>query len=287
MMQMALLLSFGLHFVVVIAGMVGLPYIQKDREPPKPIMVELVDIADITTTDKKPAPKRPKKPTVEEAPKDEKKIKAPPKVESKEPPKIDPLKKVEVNEDTVKPKPKTPPPPDKKLEKVKEPEKKKETPKKKEAAATPEEDPLDSLLKNLQDEDVSNGENDDDKPAEEKQAPDAVLAEKLTMTQADALISRLRMQFAGCWGVVAGAREAEKIAVVLLITVNPDRIVKNVRVQDQLRNSSDSFYRAAADAARRAVYHPDCKVLDIPDDYSKFYDEWKEIEFNFDPAEML
>ena len=74
---------------------------------------------------------------------------------------------------------------------------------------------------------------------------------------------------------------------MLLITVNPDRMVKNVRVQDQLRYSSDSFYRAAADAARRAVYHPDCKVLDIPPEYSEFYDEWKEIEFNFDPAEML
>lgn len=284
MMQMALLLSFGLHLVVLIAGMVGMPYIKKDREPPKPIMVEIVDIADVTTTDKKPAPQRPKKPTVEEAPKAEKKIKAPPKVVSKEPPKIDPLKKVEVDKDTVKPKPKTPPPPDKKLEKVKEPEKKKEKPNKKEAAATPEEDPLDSLLKNLQDEETSNGENDDDKPAEEKQAPDAVLSKKLTMTQIDALIARLRVQFAGCWGVVAGAREAEKIAVVLLITVNPDRTVKNVRVQDQWRYTNDSFYRAAADAARRAVYHPDCKILDVPEDY---YDEWKEIEFNFDPAEML
>jgi len=277
-----------LHLFVVIAGMVGLPYVQKERIPPKPIMIEIVDIGDITTTDKKPAPQRPKKPTVEEAPKEQKKIKSAPKVEAKEPPKIKPLEKPKVKEDTVKPKADTPPPPPKeKLDKPKPPppEKKKKKEEKKKPEAVQQEDPLASLLKNLQDEETSNGDLENkDKPAEEKQAPDAVFSNKLTITQIDAMVAKLRTQFAGCWGVVAGAREAEKIAVVLLITVNPDRTVKNVRVQDQWRYSNNSFYRAAADAARRAVYHPDCKVLDVPPDY---YDEWKEIEFNFDPAEML
>ena len=285
MMKTALLVSVGLHVFIIVAGMVGLPYIKKDILPPVPIIVEIVDISDITTTNKKPAPERPKKPTVEEAPKIEKKKPAPPKVEATEPPKIKPLDKPKIKEETIKPKAETPPlPTEEKLEKPKPPPpKKKEEPKKPEAVQ--QEDPLASLLKNLQDEETANGENTDlEKPAEQEQSPLAKFSQKLSATEIDAINAALNAQFASCWNLMAGARNAEDITVSLRLIVRPDRTVQSVNVKDQWRYTQDAFYKAAADAALRAVRHPNCEVLDLPSDK---YEIWKDLIFNFNPARML
>ncbi len=283
-MKTALVVSVGLHLFVVIAGMVGLPLIKKDIIPPAPIMIEIVDISDLTTTDKPPAPDRPKKPTVEDAPKLENKKPAPPKVETKEPPKIKPLEKPKVKEETVKPKADTPPPPEEKLEKPKPPipEKKEE---KKKPEAVQQEDPLDSLLKNLQDEETANGQTvSDQKPAEQEQSPLAKFSQKLSATEIDAINAALNTQFASCWNLMAGARNAEDITVSLRIIVRPDRTVQSVKVEDTWLYGNDAFYKAAADAAVRAVRHPNCEVLDLPVDK---YELWKDLIFNFNPARML
>ena len=53
---------------------------------------------------------------------------------------------------------------------------------------------------------------------------------------------------------------------------------------DQGRYNRDSFFRAAADSARRAVFHPHCNPLALPLDK---YDIWKTIIIRFNPREMF
>ena len=64
--------------------------------------------------------------------------------------------------------------------------------------------------------------------------------------------------------------------------MNPDRSVRDARIINQLRYNTDSFYRAAADSAMRAIFK--CSPLDLP---PKKYDLWKTITVTFDPRTML
>jgi len=286
-MKWALGVSVAFHLGIVLVGTLGLPYIKKPIVITQPIAVEIVDISDITTTNRPPNPvKTPKaepKKTEEKKPK----IKTPPKVEAKAPPKVDPIKPPKV-EETKKPEPKTPPPPEKKVAekkpdpKPKPPEKKKDD--KKEAAA--QEEAFLSVLKNLED---SAPETPDEAENAKKAAPDkasplAAFAEKLSATEVDAIRAALNRQFSGCWNLMAGARDAEDIVVKIRLVVNPDRSVQSARIADQWRYNQDSFYKAAADAALRAVRHPNCAVLDLPPDKYKL---WKDMIFNFNPADQL
>ena len=81
-----------------------------------------------------------------------------------------------------------------------------------------------------------------------------------------------------------GARDAKNLIVELTLDVNPDRTVANAEIVDKSRYASDSFFRAAADSAMRAVRNPRCSPLELPADK---YDQWKHIDFTFDPRDML
>jgi len=285
-MKKALAVSLFLHIGIVIFGIVGLPYIKKPLHIPQPIAVEVVDISELDTTNKKPNESKRKKPQEKPQPKIEKKIQAPPKVEAKAPPKIKPIEKPpEVKKETVKPKPKTPPPPKEKLEKPQEkkPEKKPEP--KKEEVQVSEEDEFMSVLKNLQDGATPTEETDNTaKPAPAQESPLAKFAEKLSATEVSAIAAALNTQFSSCWNLMAGARNAEDIVVKINLKVRPDRTVQSARIVEQLRYNQDSFYRAAADEAMRAVRHPNCEVLDLPPDK---YELWKDLIFNFNPSAQL
>lgn len=281
-MKKALVVSLGLHIGIFIFAIVGLPYISKPPRIPETIAVEIVDISEMTTTNKKPNPS-PIKPVEEKpTPKVEKKVEAPPKVEAKEPPKIKPLDKpIEKKEDTVKPEPKVPPLPSEKLEKPK-PEKKE---KPKEEEAIQQEDDFLSVLKNLQDSETPSEEvSDATKPAPQEQSPLAKFSEKLSATEVDAIQAALNEQFRSCWNLMAGARNAEDIVVRIELVVSPSRRVQSAKIVEQMRYNTDSFYRAAADEAMRAVRHPNCEVLDLPADK---YDLWKNLTFNFNPSAQL
>lgn len=280
-MKKALGSSLFLHLGIFVFAIVGLPYISKPPRIPQPIAIEVVNIDEITTTNKKPNQSKLKKVEEKPKPKAEKKVEAPPKVEAKEPPKIKPLDKPVVKKEVVKPEPKVPPPPSEKLEKP-EPEKKKEPPK--EEAVTQEDEFL-SVLKNLQDSETPSEEvSDAAKPAPEEMSPLAKFSQQLSATEADAIAAALNEQFRGCWNLMAGARNAEDIVVKINLVVRPDRTVQSARVVEQWRYNQDSFYRAAADEAMRAIRHPNCEVLDLPPDK---YDIWKDLTFNFNPSAQL
>lgn len=283
-MKWALAGSVVFHLVFVIAGTVGLPHIKKPIVINQPIAIEIVNIDEETTTNKKPNPIKQPKAEEKPAPKKEP-IKAPPKVETKAPPKVTPLEPPKVVENKVKPKPKTPPPPSEKLEKPKEEKSEPKEDKVEEAAA--QEQAFLSVLKNLQETEPAASEEPDapaDKPTPEQASPLARFAQQLSATEVDAIRMALNRQFGECWNLMAGARYAEDIIVQIRLVINPDRTVQSARINDQWRYTQDSFYKAAADTALRAVSHPNCAVLDLPPDK---YDLWKDMIFNFNPSAQL
>lgn len=287
-MKGPLIVSGIIHVGLFVLAITGLPYFKTDPPPMmNSIPVEILPIAEITTSNKKIPVKAAPTPEPEKLEKPPEKKPAPPKVEEVKPP--EPPKPPKAAESKPKPKPVTPPPPDEAaLEKVKEapkPEEKK--PEEKVEAKEKAEEPDTSqdftkLLKNLQD---SQPEVDETLPeskdaAAPTPAPEAPYAETMTMSEADALAQQLQR----CWSIQAGARYAEDLVVKVRLTVSPERRTLSAVIVDQWRYSQDSYFRAAADAAIRAVHSPQCEVLQLPPDK---YETWKDIVVTFDPTDML
>ena len=280
-MKTPLVFSAGFHIALVIVALIGLPYFKKTPDPMEStaIPIEILPIAELTTTNKPPvkAAPAPEKPPEEKPIQKEKPL--PPKVETVEPPKeITPPKPKKVEKPV--PKPVTPPPPEEKLEKPKEkaPE---EKPKEKPVEETQQQD-FTKLLKNLQDSTPEVTENLPESKTADAPAPSPVAAFSNTLTMSE--LDALRRQLAGCWSLQAGARYAEDLIVEVRLIVTPDRRVQSATVVDQWRYGQDSYFRAAADSAIRAVNAPQCEVLQLNPDK---YDTWKDMIIEFDPREML
>ncbi len=278
MRSSALYMSTGLHVGFLILLWTGLPFIAKRKFeiPPPPIVVEFAELAPVTETPKiATTPPKPEK--VEEKPPEESKPqdkpKPAPKNDSAQP--VTPQKtdaKSDKKDDAVLEKlPDKKAPPDKKADK-------KEKKEKDTKAATD----FASVLKNLAEpKEITQGQGkmNLNEPAKTEgiQAP---LGAKLTMSEEDAL----RQQLERCWNVPIGARDVENMIVVLHLVVSPDRTVLDARVVDQSRYNSDSFFRAAADSAMRAIRNPLCTPLALPPDK---YESWKAITVNFNPKDMF
>jgi outer membrane biosynthesis protein TonB len=277
-MSGALLASFLFHFLVVLILIMGLPFLKRDKPDimAQTMTVELVTVDEITQTNKPPSPK----PKLEELEKPPAAPPRPPQVTSKTPPKpVAPEKP----EEFVKA-------PDEKPEKaevVEKPKLAKPKPEKKPILTREEPKPEEqqeefkSLLRNLMPDEATTPS---DKPSETKASPttspDAPAGETITSSELSALSAQLRQ----CWSILAGARYAENLVVDIKLFVNVDRTVRDAQIVDRIRYMSDSYYRAAADAAMRAVLNPHCSPLDLPADK---YDMWKEIIVTFDPSELL
>jgi outer membrane biosynthesis protein TonB len=215
-------------------------------------------------SEKKPEPIEETPPPLEDKPQP-----APKALEKPKPIKPDVKKADEVKE--KKPEPKPVPAPEKPKAKPKPPEKKPEP-----EQAEEEETSTDfmSVLKNLQDSEPAADKNDGPKVTE------APVGQAVTQSE----IGALRRQLSQCWNLLPGAAKAETLAVELTITVNRDRTVRDVQILDRARYNSDTFFRAAADNALRAIKHPNCTPLDLPPEK---YTMWKEMTLNFDPQKMF
>ena len=276
-MSRAVLISLILHAVVVTVGTLGLPYIRKDLpDIVTPVPVEIMDVSDITQTDR-PAERAIHKPEEkkEEAKPEPERPKQAPKQTSETPPKpVAPSR-----EELVIPEKTEKPPEVKKEEKPKaKPPEPKRRPTLTQEEEKPQEDPFQSLLKNLQDAKPDPAEGAAEKTAVNgMQAP---LGARMTLSEMDAL----RQQLSQCWSVLAGARYAEDLVVDIKLFMNPDRTVRQARVVDELRYNMDPIFRAAADSALRAVRDPACSPFRLPPEK---YDQWKVIDATFDPREIL
>lgn len=91
-------------------------------------------------------------------------------------------------------------------------------------------------------------------------------------------LDRLRIHIAKRWNPPPAAAGADKLKVDIYVRLEPDGSVTEASIVEVKRYNSDRIYRAAANAALRAVL--DASPLPLP---REKYDQWREFIFGFDP----
>ena len=256
----SIIVSAAFHVIMVIIAIFGLPFLaQKDFIIPQPVVIDFIDVAKVSQTTKV-APKPVKKEKEQEKPKPAAKNTAEQAVSPVEKPKP----KEKVKDEVKKAQPKNAVVADENALPNKD----------KKAVAKPvEEKDFSSVLKNL----VAQEETPESDPELAQNAP---LGEKMTMSEQDALRSQLEK----CWNVPFGAKDVESISVDILLIINADRTLREAKVVDKMRYNSDTFYRAVADSALRAVRSSQCSPFSVPEDK---YDVWNRTTVTFNPKDMF
>ncbi len=267
-MNRSIVVSSGLHILMVIITAMSLPFLsKKPLDLPPIISVELIQITDQTSIPFAPKAKK----IIEKIKEKEKKLvseQAPPKIVKKQKPDAVPL-------------------PDEKIEKVKKIKDKKQNPEK-----------VDNEVKQ-----VSEFEKDNlfdpsniaaliDKSkietAETKQKTDKVTQDQdkkidfagLTLSEEDAL----KAQIFGCWSIPLGLPYNENLLVRIKLQLKPDGTIIRSEILDHARMNKpgQGFYKVLAESALRAIKL--CQPLRVP---SSGYEKWKDLQLNFDAREML
>lgn len=285
-MRRSLIWSVGLHLLVLVLAVVGLPRLWDTPAPPDtPVIVELVTIDKLTKAEDTPKAKPPKKKAVKTPPPPE-----PPRVrKTAEPPPPPQSRKVDA-------------PKAEKVPLIKAKKKPKKKPRKKVKPAPPprqitrarprrrppasREDFLRSVLRDVAPEKRAERPKKTVKRETPRPAPAAKktpvrrapLDARATMTEIDAI----RRQIEACWSIPAGARRAEHLVVGIRVWVNPDGKVARAEILDRTRMGVDTFFRSAAESAMRAVLNPRCSPLRFP---PKKYDLFKVMVLSFNPRE--
>jgi hypothetical protein len=96
------------------------------------------------------------------------------------------------------------------------------------------------------------------------------------------LADLLRSQIAQCWSPPVGAPHPDQLIVSFELFLNPDGSVAQPPQLTANSGSGDPFMRAAAEAARRAIYA--CAPYKLP---AGRYGQWRDITFVFDPRQMV
>lgn len=281
MEKRSLIISAVLHGVILLIILFGAPISFKRSLPPTPhiVTVELLPISEITNVKpqrnvtKKPEKKPEKK--VEE----KKEVKPTPKPIAKPKPKPKPK---------VKPKP--PPAPKKQAEKKPLPRPEKKPEPKKEEPQPEESLDFESVLKSVK-------QLEEDAPQEKMEFDPEQLAKELSPAQSDDFKPGLpmtmsekeaiRQQIMRNWNVqsIAGAKDAGKVFVVLLLTLDPDGTVKQVTVVKK-QGPQPQILQSFADSAERAA-NRSSPLQGLPTEKYDTKDGWREIELTFNLAEML
>ncbi|MCY4591360.1 MAG: energy transducer TonB [Alphaproteobacteria bacterium] len=290
-MRGSLLVSVTMHAALVALAWFGLPYLQP--EPPEldeVIFVQLSDLAEVTNLPPEPgeAPPEPPRPEPEPSPPPAPEPEPPaPPPPAPEPP-ASPAPAPPAPEPPPEPRVRPEPPPAPTAEPA--PERPQPVPPRPRPRPKPRRLDLESVLTDLK--------REKDPPRAEKRQSLADVIDRTTRLGSDpdfdptktvtqSEISRVRQQIAACWNIgVAGAgvEEAETLAVEVRIVMNPDRTVRDATVVNESRMTGDTAFRIAAERALRAIRHPDCRVLVLPDDK---YEVWKTFTFNFDPRKLV
>jgi outer membrane biosynthesis protein TonB len=95
----------------------------------------------------------------------------------------------------------------------------------------------------------------------------------------------LRSQIQQCWSPPVGAPHADELVVEVELFLKPDGSVAQppqLSAESEAAVGHDSFARAAAEAARRAIYT--CAPYKLPGDR---YSQWQDITLTFDPRQMI
>ena len=91
-------------------------------------------------------------------------------------------------------------------------------------------------------------------------------------------LDRLRLHIASRWNPPPAAAGADQLKVDIFVKLEPDGTVTEASIVETNRYNSDQTYRAAANAALRAVL--DASPLPLP---KEKYEQWREFIFGFDP----
>jgi len=102
----------------------------------------------------------------------------------------------------------------------------------------------------------------------------------LTLSEEDAL----RAQIFGCWSVPLGLPYDKDLLVRIKLKLKKDGTIMKSEILDHQRMNrpGQKFYKVLAESALRAVRL--CQPLKVP---PTGYEKWKDIQLNFNPAEML
>jgi len=263
-----IIISFGLHTLLVVITAMSLPFLaKKPIDLPPIVSVELIQITDKTNIPFAPKAKK----IIEKIKEKEKKLvseQAPPKKIKKQKPDAVPL-------------------PDEKIEKIKKIKDKKQNPEK-----------VDTEVKQISEfekEELFDTNNisaliDKSKveSAETNKKLDKVTQNQdkemdfggLTLSEEDAL----KAQIFGCWSIPLGLPFNEDLLVRIKLQLKPDGSIIRTEILDHARMNrpGQGFYKVLAESALRAIKL--CQPLRVP---SAGYERWKNMQLNFDAREML
>ena len=91
-------------------------------------------------------------------------------------------------------------------------------------------------------------------------------------------IARIQQHVSQCWQPPLGAAGNDTLIVDIFVAVDRTGKVQKAVIEDKLRFNLDSYFKASAIAAQRAIV--DCSPLPIPPEK---YDQLKEFTFAFNP----
>ncbi len=306
-MRMPAIVSAMVHVGLLGAAIANLSFL--NRPPlmePEPVMVEFEAIDKKAAAPKigNPPPQPKDAPIAEETtkappPKSADPPPAPekPKVDAAEakpqPPPPPPVEKPKAEapkpqEDLVALKPKEPEPP--KVEKppeppkptpeVKKPEPPKPAPPKPAPPSKNVDSLVDDILKNKQSTQKQQTPEQQPRPPQQvtRQAPAAPnFASVVTASEIEGVRSKIRP----CWNTIGGSRD-QNLIITLIVQMNQDGTPVKADLRDTGRYNNDPAYRAAADAAHRAIMNPRCHPWPLSPEK---YNSWRTITFNFDPRD--
>jgi len=263
-----IIISFGLHTLLVIITAMSLPFLSKKPIDLPPIVsVELIQITDKTNIPFAPKAKK----IIEKAKEKEKKLvseQAPPKKVKKEKPDAVPL-------------------PDKKIEKVKEMKDKKQNPEKietevKQVSEFEKKELFDtnSIAALIDKSKVESAETSTKLDKITQDQDKNIDFGGLSLSEEDAL----KAQIFGCWSIPLGLPYNENLLVRIKLQLKPDGSIIRSEILDHARMNKpgQGFYKVLAESALRAIKL--CQPLRVP---TKGYERWKQLQLNFDAREML
>jgi len=285
-MRRGALFSTIFHGIVLALLIFGVPSVV---EPPTttvmPVQIVTPEELEKPKPEEKPKPK-PETTAEKVAPKPE-----PPVEETKavpEPPKPEPEPEPEKTEVKPEPEPEPPPPevkpapepePEVAVETPpkprKRPEFKQEPPKKKE----PKQDQLASILRNVERLKQEPEPPQQAQPEAEKPGP---VSRQVSVIEQNDMVRAIQQQLFSCWRLDPGAAGAADMVVEVRVALNPDGSLQRADVVDVARMSRDSYFRSAAENARRAIYK--CSPFRLPPNK---YQIWRELTLRFNPREMF
>jgi len=267
-MSRNVVISFGLHTLLIIITAMSLPFlVKKPIDLPPIVSVELIQITDKTNIPFAPKAKK----IIEKVKEKEKKLvseQAPPKMIKKEKPEAVPV-------------------PDKKIKKVKKIKDQKQNPKKvetevKQISEFEKKELFDSnnIAALIDKSKVESSETNKKLDKITQDQDKSIDFNGLSLSEEDAL----KAQIFGCWSIPLGLPYNENLLVRIKLQLKPDGSIIKTEILDHARMNKpgQGFYKVLAESALRAIKL--CQPLRVP---SKGYERWKELQLNFDAREML